>query len=237
MHEGEPTGGDRPPGLEGQRRSRCSACPQRAHCLPAQLEGTALAEFERAVIHLPTLFKGRTLVSEGEPFQALYALRRGILKAVRHDANGDEQIIAFHWPGTVLGIAEQESGVWTASQAALTDAWLCRIPAGLITPAMQCRASQLLIAAVRVEYERLLILAHRDAAQRLATMLVYVCEAMGAQRLSLSMSRADLANYLGLRQETLSRQLRELVACGWVATQGRNIEIRDLAGLWRFATG
>ena len=50
MHEGEPTGGDRPPGLEGQRRSRCSACPQRAHCLPAQLEGTALAEFERSLI-------------------------------------------------------------------------------------------------------------------------------------------------------------------------------------------
>ncbi|HYW75341.1 MAG TPA: Crp/Fnr family transcriptional regulator [Gammaproteobacteria bacterium] len=237
MYGGEPTGGDGPPGLEERERARCSACPQRPHCLPAKLEGAALAAFEHSVIHLPTLPQGRTLVTEGEPFEFYYALKHGVFKAVRRDGNGDEQITAFHFPGTVLGLAERASLVWSATEVALTETRICRIPPRLITPSLQRRLCYLASAALRAEYERHLNLAHRDAAQRLATVLVHFAEVMGTLQLSLPMSRSDLASYLGLHPETLSRRFRELTLCGWIATHGRDIDIRDLEGLRRFAEG
>jgi len=230
-------GGDGPPGLDEHERTRCSACVQRAHCLPAKLEGLALAEFGRSVTHLPALSQGRTLVMEGEPFEAFYALKRGVLKAVRRENDGDEQVTAFRFPGSVLGLAEQGNPVWTATEVALTDAWICRIPPRLVTPELQRRLSNMASTALRTEYERHLALAHRNAAQRLAAMLVHFCEVMGSRQLSLPMSRADLASYLGMRQEALSRHFRHLILCGWIATHSRDIEIRELEGLRRFADG
>lgn len=230
-------GGDGPPGIREQVRTRCSDCPQRLHCLPAKLEGAALAEFERELIHLPTLVKGGTLVTEGEPFEAFYAVKRGILKAVRCDSNNDGQVTAFHFPGTVLGLGERETRVWTASQVALTDAWVCRIPPGLASGALQRWVSQLASAVLRAEYEYHLALAERGAGQRLATSLVHLCEAMGSPHLPLPIGRADLASYLGISQETLGRRLRELTRCGWITTDSTDIEIRDLGGLRRFADG
>ena len=237
MYGHDLAGGDGPSGLDEHERTRCSTCLHRAHCLPAKLEGPALAQFGRSVTHLPALPPGRTLVWEGEPFEAFYALKRGVLKAVRHGNGGDDQVIAFRLPGTVLGLAEQGNPVWTASEVALTEAWICRIPPRLVTPELQRRLSHMASTALRIEYERHLALAHRNAAQRLAAMLVHLCEVMGSLQLSLPMSRADLASYLGLRQEALGRRLRELILCGWITTHSRDIEIRDLEGLRRFADG
>lgn len=89
----------------------CSECPQLRNWLPAKPEGRELAGFERSVIHLPTLVKDQTVVTQGEPFEAFYALQRGVLKAVRRDRNDDEQVTAFHFPGTLLGFEEQWTGV------------------------------------------------------------------------------------------------------------------------------
>ena len=194
-----------------------------------------MAEFEGSVIHLPTWPQGRVLVAEGEPFEAFYALKRGVFKSVRRDGNDDEQITAFHFPGTVLGLAERGRLVWATTEIAVTDAWVCRIPPRLITPELQRRFCHLASAALRAKYQRHLALAHRGGAQRLAAVLVYFAETMGTQRRSLPMSRMDLAGYLGLRQETLSRRFRELMLCGWISAHNRDIEIRDMEGLRRFA--
>ena len=237
MYGSESTGGDGPSGSEEHKQTRCTTCPQRPHCLPAKLEGAALAAFERSVIQLPALPPGRTLVAEGDPFEAFYALQRGVLKAVRRDGDGDEQVAAFRFPGSVLGLAERGSPVWTATEIALTDARVCGIPPSLITPALQHRLCSLASAVLRAEYRRHLDLAHRGAAQRLATVLVYFAEIMDTLQLSLPMNRADLASYLGLRQETLSRRFRELSLCGWINAHSREVDIRDLAGLRRFADG
>lgn len=102
---------------------------------------------------------------------------------------------------------------------------------------MQRRFCYLASASLRGEYQRHLELAHRGAAQRLATVLAYFSEVMGSLHLQLPMNRADLASYLGVRPATLSRRFRELTLCGWITADGKDIEIRDLEGLRRFAEG
>lgn len=227
----------------GERHSVwCRDCLQRTHCLPARLDGSALTTFEHSVAHLSPLSAGEALVKAGSRFEALYALRHGTLKCLHPGAAGDEHVLAFHFSGTVLGIAEQAEPVWINSHVALEDSRICRIPLHVLNHGLRRRLAELVSANLRDQYDFQLAIAKRTAPQRLAMLLIRVSGRLHPRRIPLTrfrlpMTYEDLASHLGMWQETLSRSFGDLHACGWIRHWGREIEIRDLAGLRRFGNG
>lgn len=104
-------------------------------CLPAKLEGNALAAFEREISRaLQPVKAGEALVRRGDAMHALYALHVGVLNAnAQHaDAEGTEQVVGFRFPGRVIGLAKTSLDRWVCTIVALEDSWVCRIPMRLL---------------------------------------------------------------------------------------------------------
>lgn len=238
MHDSESThdGAD-------QGRGGCHSCWQHHRCLPAELTGAALAAFERSVIAINPLPAGQTLVKAGTPIEALYALRRGALKSSYRHTDGDNQLLEFHFPGSVLGITEDARPVWGSTYTALVDSWVCHIPLHVLDHGLQRRMARLVSARLRHLYAFRASLAQRSPSQRLAMLLIRLGERLQSDdasvtRFRLPMTHSDLARYLDMRADSLSRSFRNLSLCGWITRRGRDeIVILDLAGLRRFSGG
>lgn len=219
------------------RTADCGTCFFKPHCLPCELEGDALETFERFVTrHGKPVKAGQILVRQGEPMHALYALRVGSLKAVMDTADGVERVVGFRFPGAVIGLAEPEHQNWGRTLVALEDTWLCRIPVNALSDAVRRQLVHLMSDRLRREYQYHLALPLKSGAERVASFLLGISDIcrqrnLCAQRFSLPMKNADIASYLGMRHESLSRTLAKLQRQGFIDRDGKRIHIPDLAAL------
>ncbi len=92
---------------------KCGACMFKPGCLPADLEGTRLSSFEHQIWRYSRPVKaGQILVHQGDVIDSLYALRVGSLKAYIDEADGTERVMAFRFPGAIIGLAEPYQKQW-----------------------------------------------------------------------------------------------------------------------------
>lgn len=183
---------------------------------------------------------------QGDDFDALYVLRSGSAKGYFDNADGLEQIVSFHYPGEILGFDALAGGQHPSSVVALETAALCRIPVqSLEALAAEAPAAwaEITRAAARQLVERnhhVLMLGQKSAQARFATLLLGLSRRFAARGLSpvefhLSMPRQDIANYLSLAVETVSRLFGELQQAGVIDVNRRHVRIRSLEALGRIA--
>lgn len=219
--------------------ANCHACAFKPDCLPAELDGDALARFENRVWRSSRAIRGgEILVRQGDTIDALYALRVGSMKAVFDEVNGTERVLAFRYPGAIIGLAEPYQKVWSRSFSALENTWVCRIPLTAIDDALQYQLIRLMSACLRGEYQAHLTLALTSSARRVIAFLLDMSatfSALGqsAVRLRLPMTYLDIASYLGMRHESLSRTLAQLETQGLIQKRGKVIQLNDLERLGR----
>ena len=212
----------------------CGSCIFKSRCLPAELDDERLSRFERSVWHMHRPLKtGRVLVRQGEVMDSLYALRVGSLKAVINEARGAEHVVGFRFPGTLIGLAEPEQQNWARTFVALEDTWLCRIPLSSIDDPLRRQLVRLVSERLRQEYEYHLTLAFKSGARKLAAFFMEISDnfrarGLSAQRFHLPMSYIDIASYLGMRHESVSRTLAKLQESGLIEKRGKFIQITDL---------
>lgn len=211
--------------------ARCSYCPQQPHCVPAELTGAALSAFESIIVPQSELKRGETLVEAGDSFDSLFAVKAGVLKSAYCDGGGVEIVTGFCLPGTVVGLAERGMPCWRATHIALQDSWICRIPLRALDGGLEQRLIELASESLNEAYADHVRMAHGSASQRLALLLVRLRAAIGSRRFPLPMSDTDLTSYLGIGADDLDGAFQLLSACGWIGKRGREITIRDFAGL------
>ncbi len=220
-------------------RRTCRHCGFKPRCLPAELDGARLEHFEHRVSRLPRPVRpGQRFPEHSSALQALYAVRVGALKVVLDDVDGSERVVGFHFPGTIIGLTEVGSPAWNGSFIALQDTWLCRIPIDSIEGAVRRQMLTLVSARLRGGYQQHCSLASKDNAQRLATFLIEFSETLkerglAPDRFHLPMQYKDIANYLGMRHESLSRTLHDFQARALLRREGNHIHIADLDALRR----
>lgn len=220
---------------------KCSTCNFRTVCLPADLEGEALTNFERHVWHLHRPVKsGEVLVHQGSTVQSLFALRVGALKATITNVNGDENVVGFRFPGSVIGLIESEQPHWRRSYVAIVDSWVCHIPASAIQAenGIQRQLIRLMGARLREKHNEHLLLASNKGDRKLLSFLIHMSDShrvrgLSATRFYLPMSYIELASYLGMRHESVSRTLARLQEEGLIEKKGKLIQIPDLAAIQR----
>ncbi|GJG97375.1 helix-turn-helix domain-containing protein [Cupriavidus pauculus] len=172
---------------------------------------------------------------------SVFPVRAGGLKQIYETQLGWRQVSGFFHPGDVCGLEPHEATVHGSSAIALQDTECCAIPIEAvrrITNEPGLRAATLAILRRRAERQADLLVAigSMQAAQRLA-MLLLDLTAEQARRgitngaLTLAMTRNDIASYLGLTLETVSRLLSRFRAVGLITVRHRVLRVIDAGGL------
>lgn len=228
-------------GLEGVACDHCSA---RAGCLAGGLEADDRAALDAIAERGRPLNRGETAYAQGDPFRALYLVRSGFLKTFSRHGGEEPRIHEFYVPGDLVGLDAITAGRHEESAEALDTTSLCALP----YPAL-CR-----LAGSRPEVRRALLramsqglrrgetwhrlLGTRSAVRRLAGFL----EDLGSRfpragpacdHAALPIPKQDLANYLGLAPETVSRGLARLERHGMVRLTKRSLRIHNFDALRR----
>jgi CRP/FNR family nitrogen fixation transcriptional regulator len=175
---------------------------------------------------MPTFFSaGAEIYAQGDKSGKLYRVEFGAVRIYRLLSDGRRQISAFHLPGEIFGFEADRTHHFFAEAIGSTGIRVLRL-----SVSNDDLASELLPIAlqglVRAQ-EHLLVLGRQNATERVAAFLADMCERQGGLRqVELPMSRTDIADYLGLTIETVSRVFSKLKQRGVIRLPSqRSVEI------------
>jgi CRP/FNR family transcriptional regulator len=160
------------------------------------------------------LAPGQALFHEGDPVTRVFTLTKGTLKLYKLLADGRRQVTGFMHPGDFLGISVDDEHAFSAE--ALEPAQLCWFPRNRFDDFVEQHAPMerelYRIAAheLAAAQEQFVLLGRKTATERIASFILRLSERSNANTVHLSMSRSDIADYLGLTKETVSRVLSAL---------------------------
>lgn len=181
--------------------------------------------------------RNEEVFGEDEPAEYVYRVVTGAVRTMRFTSDGRRQILGFHLPDDVFGLELGETHSLSAEAVAASDIVMVRRSA--IEKAANndmCAARSLLkltseqLANAR---EHALVLGRKGAGERVAAFLLQLANRVVSKReLDLPMSRADIADYLGLTIETVSRAFSEMERQAAIALpSSRHVVMRDPAAL------
>jgi CRP/FNR family transcriptional regulator len=212
----------------------------------AGIEGTPLAG-RFSITHGASpaarrLARGTTLYGFGDPCRALYAVQQGTLKSVAVSDDGLTQVTGFPMTGDIVGLDGIDTGAHQNEAIALEDCELAVLPlapSASLSPEADDTRRMILraIAGELVRCQRLVVmLGTMRAEQRVALFLVELAGRhahLGGSRMqfALQMQRRDIASYLGLKIETVSRAFSHLQHEGIIAVDGKSIRVLDAKAL------
>ncbi len=186
---------------------------------------------------------GRTMFWEGDEAKDVFLIDAGALRLCRGLSDGRRAIVGFMLPGEILGLAA--GAVYPYSAEAIDEVKLRRMPRRRLIDDMDRDATLRPQAFMAISNEltraqdQILLLGRKTADERVASFLLSMAERTGAaaREISLPMTRLDMADYLGLTIETVSRVLTRLQREGLIAFTSRydlgirrQRELRERAG-------
>jgi CRP/FNR family transcriptional regulator len=185
---------------------------------------------------------------EGDPARRVFMVTQGALKLYTLLADGRRQITGFMFPGDFLGVSIDEEYAFTVEALEDTELWWFSREAfdRFISDHPQVERELYRLAAHELaEAQRqMVLLGRKAAAERLASFFLALLDR--AERASgksescfdLPMSRIDIADYLGLTKETVSRMLAHLRGLRLIRLQAQNrVEVLNRSGLSEMADG
>jgi CRP/FNR family nitrogen fixation transcriptional regulator len=168
--------------------------------------------------------RDQEIFGEGEPANHVYKVVRGAVRCFRVLVDGRRQISDFYLPGDLFGV---EAGLeHRASAEALMDTVLVVARRSALFDegdggATARRLWRRAVADLQRSQDHVLTLGHRVPSERVVSFLLDLAARMGdAEALELPMSRRDIADYLAVAIETVSRVLTQLQVSGLIKLQG-----------------
>lgn len=220
----------------------CRSCEARHHGMCGALTPDELVQFARAT-HKSHHGEGSELVAEGEPVTSYANVMEGVVKLTKLLEDGRRQVVGLQFAPDFLGRLFGGDSAVTAEAASAVE--LCAVPRPALerlidaSPALQRRLMQQTLRELDEARDWLLTLGRKTAREKVATLLLLIvthgdptAQATESASFVLPLTRADIADYLGLTIETVSRQLTRLRQAGLIRiTNQRSIEVPDLAAL------
>lgn len=213
----------------------CSTCAFSQACLSEGMDKSALMDLHVLVEHVGPLRAGEHVFREGDAFEAIAAVRAGTVKTYVIDRDGHEQVLGFHLPGEVIGLNAIDGDRYPCNAVALDTVMLCRFsfPKISVLAARLPGLQQHLFRLMSRDIGRASLLAgDYSADQRMAAFLIRLSQRLAARgfspdRFQLTMARTDIANYLRLAPETVSRVLKRFQDDGLLQVDRRELELLD----------
>jgi CRP/FNR family transcriptional regulator, anaerobic regulatory protein len=222
----------------------CLECDVRSMAVCAALDDGEVGALER-IMTPRTLEHDQTLAEEGDPRSHVYTLTSGMLRLSSALPDGRRQITGFLMPGDYFGLAGDR--VHTQTAEAVAGCNLCAFPVREMDkllasyPRLKDRLFVMTQLALRQAQDSQMILGRLTPLEKLAAFLLVFSRRAAAHKqkenpVLLPMSRADIADFLGLTVETVSRSFSELKKRGVIALpDAHTADIKDRVTLARLA--
>jgi len=218
----------------------CQSCEARHRGICGALEPGELTALARST-HVTRARAGSELVAEAMPVHSYANVMRGVVKLSKALEDGRQQIVGLQFAPDFIG--RLFSGESSVTAEAASDVDLCRVPRAALEklmadhPALERRLMQQTLRELDEAREWMVTLGRKNAAEKVASFLFLIAThldpAAGPKRsFELPLTRADIADFLGLTIETVSRQLSKLRADSIITiTNNRQVEVPSMATL------
>jgi CRP/FNR family nitrogen fixation transcriptional regulator len=180
-----------------------------------------------------------TIFGEGEPAAACYKVVSGIVRLCRMTADGKRQIVGFRIAGELIGV--EWNAIHEMTAEAVRDVVAVRYARTRLErlsrekPAVRERLLDQLRHDLRSTQDHIVMLGRQTATERVASFLLGLLRRAGVRdgaTVDMRLGRQDIADYLGLTLETVSRTFSDLTGRGIIASpKRRHVVIRSAAGL------
>ena len=221
----------------------CSRCSLGELCLPRGLTPDEVQRFEKIVNRSRPIQAGEHLFRAGDEFRTVASVRTGCFKSYVIDHEGQEQVLGFHLPGEIIGLDAIHSCRHTANVVALDTSAICTLTFDSVST-MARHMPELQSELFRIMSQRIAeletIAGDLSADERIAMFLMSLSERFARRGYSdrefiLAMSRRDIASFLRLATETVSRVLARFQKSGLLRVDRKQVRIRDLDGVRKIA--
>jgi len=220
-------------------RKACSRCSLQDLCLPAGISAQDLGTLDDLVETLGPLHDGDHLFRQGDAFHSLYTVRSGCIKSYVDSESGEEQVLGFHLPGELVGMDAIYRGSHQCSAVILDTTMVCRLPFAELSdltrhiPSLQRQLFRLMSRDLQTSQS---LSAQHSVEERMAAFLLGFGDRMQSHGFSpshfvLPMSRQDIASYLHLAPETVSRVLSRFATDSLIEISRRDIKLKNRSDL------
>jgi CRP/FNR family transcriptional regulator len=224
----------------GQAKS--PACKPQDHSLSEGLDAETMRQVDALVTARIRLRAGQTLFRAGDRFTSLYWIRSGSFKTVSLLEAGYEQVAGYHMQGEVIGADGIGNDSHGCEAVALEDSEACSLPFERVealsrqNSAFQRNLHRLLSREIARARSVAMLLGTMHADQRLGAFLLDLSQRYQARGYSscefvLRMTRAEIASYLGLTLETVSRSFSRFQREGLLQVERRLVRLLDRLSL------
>ena len=226
----------------GQSPIGCKKCGLHAVCDVEDARGRATISQKPCGHNGRVVDRGEYLFRQGDKMHALYVIHSGTVKATINATDGTEQVIRFYLSGDLLGIDAMGEQCHVSSAQALETTSFCRFTLGEIdewcarSPGAHQQLMRLAGRELAREEQHAMLISQRDAEQRIAMFLLQLSEQYGKRGYSdrefnLHMSRQEVASFLSLAVETVSRIFTQFHMNGLLKVERRYIRLLSLGKL------
>ncbi|MFC7538090.1 Crp/Fnr family transcriptional regulator [Sphingomonas sp. GCM10030256] len=225
----------------------CYGCEARKVAVCGVLPPLELAELKDCGSNLQ-LQEGQPLFHEGDPASQVYNVTQGTLRLYKLLPDGRRQIMGFMMPGDFLGASIGGEHAFTAE--ALEPTRLCRFGRARFAdfgeehPALERELYRLAGHELAAAQAQMVLLGRKSAVERVASFFMSLLDreerfdGKPHKIIDLPMSRSEIADYLGLTKETVSRVFAELKNRRLIRLAAlTRVEVLDRHGLADVAEG
>jgi len=224
----------------------CCSCNVNKICSIHYLERSKRNSLEKFIEHEPLIKKKKTIIKNGQKSGAIYFVRSGSLKSCITTIDGEEKIINFFQSGDVIGLETIHNSNFSYSIKTLEASSMCKLSFESIFSIQhqEPRFYMLLMELMtrQLNQSRMLnnLLRRNSSGCRFAGYLLYLSDCFKQQGLSptefyLSMRREDIAGYLNMTKETISRVIHHLNALGLVEVKRNYVTLKNIEELKKLA--
>ncbi len=237
---------DAVPRPHGAVATNCSACPVRDLSFCNALTDEELEHLNRVSSDVE-LTSGQSLFDEGSPAEHVFNVTTGAMKVYKLLPDGRRQITGFLFPGDFLGLATRD--VYAYGAEAVCHTTLCRFNRRKLEnllkdfPKVERRLLGIASDELALAQDQMLILGRKTAKEKIASFLLMLSNRARKSGnkpnpISLPITRTDMADFLGLTTETVSRTITQLKTAGLITLlPGNEVRLENRETLEEMAEG
>ncbi|MFI4890176.1 MAG: Crp/Fnr family transcriptional regulator [Steroidobacterales bacterium] len=242
MRSGYPERQVRMDRIDRPERAGCELCGLWRVCFPGLVASTAERRTSELRIRCLRVPRGKVLYRAGDMVRSLFMIRSGCVKEIDDSTASPGTVINFALPGEMLTLQSLGTVTSNTTSIAVEPSHVCVVPGNAFSQLGQdlhhviAELIPLLAKAGMAARDVLTLIRDKGALQRVSGFLLSISgrlqgRGVRGRDFRLAMNRDDIANYLGLRSETVSRCFTELARRELISVHAKRVQIRNVAGL------